>query len=199
VYASFMTGNTTSGGLHAAQGKLQLAGHSLLPIPFFLLGVLGGTLIKQVDNQGDKPRALARVSVSVGVLLVLEVVTAYLGCPEWLSIVLLGLAMGALNTSVTRVGGQTVSLGYMTGDLNNLAQHLANGIRHAPVEKAQTARDTHWSRAALLATLWIAFFAGAVLGGASALHFAFWTLLLPAFLLLALAAAEFGSDSATKL
>lgn len=199
VYASFMTGNTTSGGLRASQGKLQLAGHSLLPIPFFVLGVLGGTLVKQIDKPLQKPRALSRVSLCVGILLVLAVVATYLRGPEWSSIMLLSLAMGALNTSVTEVGGQTVSLGYMTGDLNNLAQHLANGIRRAPVEKPQNPSDTHWSRAGLLATLWIAFFAGAVLGGAVASHLAFWTLLFPAIVLSALAAAEFRANSTVKV
>lgn len=40
VYASFMSGNTTSAGLHAGQAKLAAAGHSLLPIPFFVMGPL---------------------------------------------------------------------------------------------------------------------------------------------------------------
>ena len=42
----------------------------------------------------------------------------------WLSIVVLSFAMGIMNNTITRVGGQSVSLGYVTGDLNNLGQHL---------------------------------------------------------------------------
>src|SRR5258708_2540269 len=38
VYASFMSGNTTSAGLHAGHAKFALAGHSLLPIPWHLHG-----------------------------------------------------------------------------------------------------------------------------------------------------------------
>ena len=61
VYASFMTGNTTSGGLHAGQGNLAAAGYSLLPIPFFLLGIFVGTLLVHIDTL----RALRRISFSL--------------------------------------------------------------------------------------------------------------------------------------
>jgi uncharacterized membrane protein YoaK (UPF0700 family) len=54
-----MTGNTTTGGLSAGQANLAAAGHSLLPIPFFLLGILLGTLVVRVDQR----RALRRLSV----------------------------------------------------------------------------------------------------------------------------------------
>ena len=186
VYASFMTGNTTSGGAHAGQGNLAAAGHSLLPIPFFMAGIVGGTLLVQADRQ----RALRRISVLVAVLLVLGVTGAYLTWPGWLGIVFLSSAMGLLNTSVTQVGGQPISLGFMTGDLNNLAQHISQAILRAPVSQAQGPRDTHWRRAALLTSLWVFFLAGAVLGAALSSRLALWTLLLPAGLLVLLALLE---------
>jgi len=186
VYASFMTGNTTSGGVHAGQGNLAAAMHSLLPIPFFLIGILAGTLLAH----SDRHRALRRISILVALLLALGVAIAYLTWPGWLGIVILSSAMGLLNTSVTQVGGQAVSLGFMTGDLNNLARHVAQGILRAPVPQAQSARDTHWRRAALLGSLWLFFLAGAVLGAALASRVPIWTLLLPAGLLLFFALLE---------
>lgn len=186
VYASFMTGNTTSGGAHAGQGNLAAAGHSLLPIPFFMLGIVAGTLLVHIDRQ----RALRRISVAVAVMLALGVAGVYLAWPGWLGILFLSSAMGMLNTSVTQVGGQPVSLGFMTGDLNNLAQHISQAILRAPVSQAQGPRDTHWRRVALLSSLWIFFFAGAVLGAALASRVAVWTLLLPAGLLVMLALLE---------
>src|ERR1700692_1472098 len=39
VYASFMSGNTTSAGLHIGQASAAAAAHSLLPIPFFVFGI----------------------------------------------------------------------------------------------------------------------------------------------------------------
>jgi uncharacterized membrane protein YoaK (UPF0700 family) len=190
VFVSFMTGNTTTGGAHAGQGNLAAAGHSLLPIPFFMVGIVGGTLLTHSDRQ----RALGRISVLVAIMLVLGVAGAYLAWPAWLGIVFLSSAMGLLNTSVTQIGGQPVSLGFMTGDLNNLAQHISQAILRTPVPQSQGPTDTHWRRAALLSSLWIFFLAGAVLGAALSSHLALWTLLLPAGLLVLLALVEPAGD-----
>jgi uncharacterized membrane protein YoaK (UPF0700 family) len=186
VYASFMTGNTTSGGVHVGEFDWAAARHSLLPIPMFLLGILAGTLL----TQGDRRRALARLSVLVAAMLSIGVAAAYFAWPGWMSIVILSFAMGLMNTSILQVGGQTVGIGYMTGDLNNLAQHIAMGIKSAPVAEARGSWDTHWRRASLLAGLWIAFLSGAVLGAAFGSRLAVWTLLVPAVMLLVLALAE---------
>ena len=191
VYASFMTGNTTSGGVHFGGGHWAAAGHSLLPIPFFLLGILAGSLVVY----GNRRRALRRLSWLVAALLAAAVVASYLNWPAGLGIVLLSSAMGVLNTSVTQVGGQPVSLGFLTGDLNNLAQHIAQGILGTPVAQALDDRDTHWRRSALLGTVWVCFFAGAALGAALASRAALWTLLCPALLLLLLALLEPVADS----
>jgi uncharacterized membrane protein YoaK (UPF0700 family) len=123
-------------------------------------------------------------------MLTVGVAAAYFAWPEPLSIVILSFAMGMMNTAILQVGGQTVGIGYMTGDLNNLAQHVAMGIKSAPVAQAQGSWDTHWRRASLLGGLWIAFFGGAVIGAALGSRLAVWTLLLPALMLLVLALAE---------
>lgn len=161
VYASFMTGNTTSGGVHAGQGNLAEAGHSLLPIPCFLAGILAGNLLLHADQN----RALLRNSVLVVGLLAGAVSGAYFTWPGWLGIVLLSGAMGLLNTSVT-------------------------GMLRAPLADPQDARDRHWRRAGLLGRVWTFFLVGAVLGAALALRLKLWTLLLPAVLLLLLALLE---------
>lgn len=186
VYASFMTGNTTSAGVHAGRINIGAAAHSLLPIPFFMLGILAGTLIVQADQA----RALRRLSILVAAMLVLAAAVAYAASPEWLSIVILSGAMGLLNTSITSVGMQAVSLGFMTGDLNSLARQIAMEIKDEPVILAQDPWDSHWRRIGILASLWTTFFTGAVLGAAIASHFGAWTLLLPALTLLVLTLTE---------
>ena len=195
VYASFMTGNTTSAGLFAGQHNWRRAGHSLLPIPCFLLGVLLGTLLTRSGERRDQ--ALARVSALVAAMLGVATAAGYFAWPGWLGVVILSLAMGLMNTSIVRVGAQAVSLGFMTGDLNSMAQHVALGIERAPVPEAQGSWDTHWWRAALLAGLWTTFLCGAVLGAVLALRFAFWTLLPAAGMLLVLSVAERTSASAS--
>jgi uncharacterized membrane protein YoaK (UPF0700 family) len=174
-----MSGNTTSAGLHAGHAKLAAAAHSLLPIPFFVLGIFMGTLLVRANPHHELPRH----SLLVAALLTVGIAATYFAWPGWLSIMILSTAMGIMNTSITHVGGQTVNLGFVTGDLNSLAQRLAMGIKHAPVSQTQGAWDNHWWRAALLAGIWIAFFMGAVLGAALASRLAVWALLLPALML----------------
>jgi uncharacterized membrane protein YoaK (UPF0700 family) len=180
VYASFMSGNTTSAGLHAGHAKFALAGHSLLPIPFFVLGIFIGTLLVLANlNHG-----LPRHSFLVAALLAMSIAATYFGWPGWLTIMILSTAMGIMNTSISHVGGQAVNLGFVTGDLNNFAQRLAMGIRLDPVPQMQGSWDNHWWRAALLAGIWAAFLIGAAFGAALASLFTMWALLLPVLILL---------------
>jgi uncharacterized membrane protein YoaK (UPF0700 family) len=180
VYASFMSGNTTSAGLNGGLAKFALAGHSLLPIPFFVLGIFIGILVVLAEPNHGFPRH----SFPVAALLMVCVAAIYFGCPRWLSIMLLSTAMGIMNTSITHVGGQAVNLGFVTGDLSNVAQRVAMGIRRDPVPQMQGDWDNHWWRAALLTGIWAAFLAGAVLGAALASRFTMWALLVPVLMLL---------------
>jgi uncharacterized membrane protein YoaK (UPF0700 family) len=186
VYASFMSGNTTSAGVHAGHAQLAAAGHSLLPIPFFVAGIFTGTLLVQANPH----RQLPRHSFLVATLLTVAIAAIYFAWPGWLCIMILSTAMGIMNTSITHVGGQTVNLGFITGDLNNFAQRLAMGIRRAPVPQMQGAWDNHWWRAALLAAIWTAFLIGAVLGAAAASRFPMWALSLPVVMLLVFGVLE---------
>jgi hypothetical protein len=101
-------------------------------------------------------------------MLTIGIIAAFFAWPGWVSILVLSTAMGIMNTSITRIGGQPVSLGFVTGDLNNLGQHLAMGLKRAPVRQTQGPWDTHRLRGALLAGIWTALFMGAVLGAALA-------------------------------
>jgi Protein of unknown function (DUF1275) len=103
VFASFMSGNTTSGGVQARRVKLGQAGHSLLPVPFFVLGILVGTLLVKADQRHQ----LHRLSGFVATMLTVATAAAYLAWPGWLSIMILSTAMGILNTLVAgRPAGQ---------------------------------------------------------------------------------------------
>jgi uncharacterized membrane protein YoaK (UPF0700 family) len=132
----------------------------------------------------DAVHGLSKVSALVAAMLTIGVAASYFAWRDWFSILVLSAAMGIMNTSITRVGKQSVSLGFVTGDLNYLGQHLAMGVKRKPVGEMQGPWDTHWVRAALLAGIWTAFFVGAVLGAAVAARLASWTLLLPAFVLI---------------
>ena len=182
-----MSGNTTQTGLHTGRGQLAEAGHNLLPIPFFVIGIFVGTFLYHCG-----PRyAFLLICGLVATLLPAALAAACLDrLTGWFSITTLSLAMGLMNTAVTRVGGQSVSLGYVTGDLNHLADHLAPAVKRVPVPQAQGPWDTHGRRAAWLVGIWTAFLIGAALAGAATSPFAGWTLLPPILLLLSLAAPD---------
>ena len=105
-------------------------------------------------------------------------------------VVLLAVAMGVLNTTVAQVAGQSVNLGFVTGDLKSLGEHLAKALSRTPIRDSQGPWDTHLSRAVTVSAVWAAFFCGAVLGTGAASHFATWTLVVPAVVLLVIAAIE---------
>ncbi len=191
VYVSFMSGNTTQTGLQTGQAKFAEAGLNLLPIPLFVGGVFAGACL--LHSKLRHP--FFWLCGLVATLLAFGMAAVFLGLlPGWFNIMILSLAMGVMNTTLTRVGGQSVSLGYVTGVLNNLGQHLALAVKRVPLSKAQGTWDTHARRAALLAGVWAAFLIGALLAGAMTPRWAAWTLLPPTLALLALAGLDRASS-----
>lgn len=186
VYTSFMSGNTTSAGMKTGQAKLLEAAHSFLPIPFFLLGAFAGSLLQPKKSEPE----VFRVSLLVALLLLLGAATTPLAASNWVCVALLSTAMGMMNTTLSHVGGQSVNLGFITGDLKNLGGHLADMVNRVPVSDPAGSWDTHGSRAAILTSVWVSFLAGAFCGAVAAVRYGAWTLLLPALLLIALAIKE---------
>lgn len=190
VYASFMSGNTTQTGLMVGQFNWLVAARDFLPIPFFVLGVFAGTLIGESGSGRRPPWRLLLVTV-MGLLALAIAVTALEPIDE-VSIALASVAMGIMNTTITRLGGQPVSLGYVTGSLNNVGRSLALSWKRAPVPNAEGPQDTHLRRAAVLASLWLSFLVGAMLGSAATFRLQIWTLLPPIFLMLVIAGLQGG-------
>ena len=103
VYASFMSGNTTQTGFHAGHGMFAAAGHNLLPIPIFVVGVFIGTLLVHRCHR----RELQRTLLIVAGLLAAGAFAVHHSSPARPRIVVLSLAMGIMNT---RVGNASRSL-----------------------------------------------------------------------------------------
>ncbi len=186
LYVSFMSGNTTQTGSQAGQAMFVEAGHSLFPIPCFVIGVFVGTVLAH-SNLRHPLRVILGVVAS---MLAMGIAAGlFLSRPGWVSVALLSLAMGTMSTTITRVGDQAVSVSYVTGSLTNMMQHVALAVRNVPLPRPQGSWDTHGWRARLLASVWTAFFTGTVLAGVALPRFGAWTLLLPIFVLFAMAAA----------
>ena len=95
-----------------------------------------------------------------------------------------------MNNLLSRVGGQSVSVGFVTGSLSRLGSHLAQAVRRAPLSDALGPWDTHSRRALTLARVWAGFLAGALLSGAATPRFGAWVLVAPALVLAGMAAFD---------
>jgi uncharacterized membrane protein YoaK (UPF0700 family) len=184
TYMSFMSGNTTQTGYRIGQGDFAAAMPTLLAIVSFVIGVFTGTwLTYSGTHQARRLRfgaAAALLAVSIGFTLL-----SWSGSA--VSIATLSVAMGIMNTALSHVGTESVSLTFVTGTLSKMGTHLALAVKRAPLQDAQGAWDTHRRRAFLLLGVWAGFLTGALLGGAATSRFGVWVLLLPLLILLALA------------
>ena len=184
TFLSFMSGNTTRAGYTTAHGHLAAAMPSLLAIVSFVIGAFTGTLLTHAGTHQSR-------RLRFGVVAALLAVTIGLTQLGWsgsaVGIATLSLAMGIMNTALSRVGAQSVSLTFVTGTLSRMGTHLALAVTRAPLQDAQGAWDTHGRRAFLLLGVWAGFLTGALLGGAATSRFGVWVLLLPLLILLALA------------
>ncbi len=184
VFASFMSGNTTTGGMQVGMARLAEAAHDLLPIPLFVAGVVAGTSLMCSRLRRPATPLLALVAALLATAMSGP---GFWGALEWPGVAILSLAMGILSAAIGRIGAQPVALGYVTGDLGSLGRHLALAARRVPLADARDPADTHARRATLLATIWATFLLGALLAGAVAPRFATWSLAPPIVVLLALA------------
>jgi uncharacterized membrane protein YoaK (UPF0700 family) len=191
TYVSFMSGNTTQTGVLTGQGKLTAALPSALAILSFVVGSFAGTWLA---HSGRRPARRLLFGV-VSILLAAVIGVAQLGALQaTVGIAMLSLAMGMLNTTLSRVGGEPVSLTFVTGDLNRIGSHLASALKRVPLQDAHGLWDTHLRRAGLLATIWTCFLAGAALSGAATSYFGVWALLPPFLIMLALALFDIAEE-----
>lgn len=153
-FVSFMTGNTTLLARDLATGGQRVLVPALL-IVGFIIGVTAGTLL------GDKFPARRKVLVTALVLsgLILAATARAAGMSS-VSLALLVIAMGALNTALTGNRANPVGLTYMTGAMVRMGQLVAERI----------AGNSNASPLPFL-LLWISLLTGAVLGAVTGIEF----------------------------
>ena len=185
VYVSFMSGNTTQTGYLVGQGAFAAAALSALAILFFVGGSFAGTLLAHFPGRLGQRVVFGAVAAALTAVVVfwrLGFVSAGAHVPS------ISFAMGIMNSALSRVGAQPVSLTFVTGTLSRVGSSLALALRGAPLPDAEGPWDTHLRRAMLLGRIWVGFLAGAVLAGAATPRFGAWVLLAPTLILTALAA-----------
>jgi uncharacterized membrane protein YoaK (UPF0700 family) len=186
VYVSFMSGNTTQTGSMLGQGKLLLAWPSAVAILFFVVGAFAGSWLTTSRLRNSRQVLLCAIAAVLAMIMV-GTKLGNLALHAEVIIAMLGLSMGLLNSTQSHIGRVPVSLTFVTGTLNKMANHLALAARQAPVPDAQGQWDTHLRRAALMASVWGSFLTGAIVSGAASLYFGVWVLLPPLLIVLALA------------
>jgi uncharacterized membrane protein YoaK (UPF0700 family) len=184
TYVSFMSGNTTQTGVALGHARLALAIPSAFAIFSFVAGSFIGTLLANSGSRNLLRVLFALVAAGFGAVLLM---TEFHALKSVIGISTLSLAMGMMNTSVSRIGGESVSLTFVTGDLNRIGAHLALAAKRAPLPDGQGAWDSHLQRAKLLAIIWIAFLTGAAISAALADFLGAQILILPLAATLALA------------
>jgi uncharacterized membrane protein YoaK (UPF0700 family) len=161
TYVSFMSGNTTMVGLSAGQGNLLAALSPGIAIASFLGGSLVGNLVTH-------SRLRHAHQVLFGLIATLLAVVWRLSDDNLLknvNIAILSFGTGMVNPALSRIGGEAVSLTFVTGTLSRLGSHLALALRRAPVPASEGPWDTHLYRARIGAQLWASFISGAALSG----------------------------------
>jgi len=187
TYVSFMSGNTTMTGSKAGQGALLAALVPAIAVVCFVAGSATGHLMRHSRLRHAPTIVLILIAALLGAV-------ALIGGPaefKSVDIALLSFAMGMANPVLPKIGGESVSLTFMTGTLSRIGGHLGLALIGAPVPGSEGPWDTHLRRACIDAELWASFLMGAALSGAAisaSRNYALWPA-VAVMLLLALAAA----------
>ena len=168
IYVSFMSGNTTMAGIEFGQGHFLIALIPASAIAGFVLGSFVGNWFAHSEVRHSQRLLFIASAVLIAGFVVLNL---HISGNANRSLLMLSVAMGMINPAVTRIGGEPVSLTFVTGTLNKMANHLALGVGRARLPNAEGEWDTHFYRAALEASLWVGFLAGAILSSAASSHF----------------------------
>ena len=170
VFAANMTGNTVLVGLALAGQDWLLAGERALTLATFFAGAMLGRRLAAAGND----RAWAPLLVEASLVGVAALPWPGTMLPLWI----IALAMGVQATAFTRFRGVAASTIVITSSIAHLAEDTQDRLQGAPLSAAS---------GGLLALIWIAYGAGAVLAGVllQAVRF---PLVVPAGILLVLTA-----------
>ncbi len=184
TYVSFMSGNTTQAGYGLGQANWTLALPALQAIGAFFIGIVAGTLLLH-----SRRFAARRLRFAIAATILALIIAASLAgmTGSGLYIGLLAFSMGVMNTCLSQVGSEAISLTFVTGTLNRAGTHAALALLRAPLTDAQHPRDSHARRALLLLGVWSSFLAGAIISGAATPHYGVVVLVVPLAVLLMLA------------
>jgi len=183
VFVANMTGNTVLLGIAIGQADGQAALRAGTALAGFVCGVAAGAVMVGRERESDVwPKA-----VTVALAIELAVLAAFAG--GWLFagsepsrgvtlllISLSSLAMGVQSSAVRHLGVPGVATTYITGTLTNLTEGAIDWVRtfRSPKTSGGNGEETSEppppsTRGLLPADVWLAYGAGAVVGGGAQL------------------------------
>ena len=178
---SFMSGNTTTTGLKSGQADF----HAALPTAIAVLSFVAGTFLGTLFSQSRLRYSRRLIFLVVAGLLATVAVLERQGARNiFAEIAMLAVGMSMMNPVLSKVGGESVSLTFVTGTLNRIGGHLAAAAGRQPLPDGQGPKDSHLVRALIEASVWLGFVAGAALSGMAGSHFPLWVALLPPFVVM---------------
>jgi uncharacterized membrane protein YoaK (UPF0700 family) len=176
-----MSGNTTTTGLKSGQGDFHAALPTAIAVTFFVAGSFLGTLFTQSRLRSSYRLIFLFVAGLLATVAVLEQHGHRMVFGE---IAILAVGMSMMNPALSKVGGESVSLTFVTGTLNRIGGHLAAAAGRKPLPDGQGPKDSHLVRALIEASVWSGFVVGAGLSGMAGSHFPLWAALLPPFVVM---------------
>jgi uncharacterized membrane protein YoaK (UPF0700 family) len=178
---SFMSGNTTTTGLKSGQGNF----HDALPTAIAVLSFVTGSFLGTFFSQSRLRYSYRMIFLVVaGLLATVAVLEQHGHRMVFVEIAMLAVGMSMMNPALSKVGGESVSLTFVTGTLNRIGGHLAAAAGRQPLPEGQGPKDSHLVRALIEASVWSAFVVGAGLSGMAGSHFPLWAALLPPFVVM---------------
>ena len=173
VFAANMTGNTVLAGIAAAEGRWVSTGNYLATLVAFFVGAMLARLLLRLWQRPAVPILIEAVIVGALGFLPLAVEPAVL---------VLAFAMGVQASAITSFGGISASTVVITSTLARTADASLDAVVPSGKGKLPSV-----GKPSLLALSWTGYLVGAV-AGALLLHAIAWPLLVPAILLLIVAA-----------
>lgn len=173
VFAANMTGNTVLAGIAAAGGRYLDAGNHLAPLVGFFFGAMLARLLLRLWHKPWQPLLIEAALVGGLGFLPIGIEGA---------VMILSLAMGLQASAITSFGGTSVSTVVITSTLARAADASLDTLVRAGQSNLPPVASP-----GLLVASWAGYLLGAA-GGALLLHAVALPLLVPAGLLLLVAA-----------
>jgi uncharacterized membrane protein YoaK (UPF0700 family) len=173
VFAANMTGNTVLAGIAVAQGHYVVAINTLATLAAFFAGAMLGRLLLHLWHRRALPILLEAAIVAALGFLPVSVEPAVL---------ILAFAMGIQSSAIASFGGISASTVVITSTLTRTAEASLDALVRSRNDKLPSVAGP-----GLLALCWTGYLAGAV-AGALLLHAIAYPLIVPAVLLLVVAA-----------